>query len=164
MKRVVIMALLTNLLFGDYLLSKGEKLLFGFRCKNNKILSIALGANNSYMIYRFGREGHIEMIYPKDKKNSFSHFSFYHYFRPAFANNENEGMDLSYLKFKNNGYLYIVYDEYYANNDSEDIGVKVMKDKKIIVNIKGILKSKRGDLSNIEYLIEDGLPIKDYSN
>ncbi len=146
-----------SLLHGNYLLQKGEKLLFGFQTKSGKIVSIVLGPKKSYLLYRFGKK-HIEFEYPKDKNNSFSKFSYYHYMRPSLGGT-NAGEDVSHLYFSNNGYTYDIYEEYYDEEKSRNLGIIVCKGKKRVAKIKGKAKSKKGSLLNIEDLIDDGLPI-----
>jgi len=158
-KNIALSILFTiTLLHGNYLLQKGEKLLFGFKTKSGKLVTIALGPKKSYLVYRFGKKGHIEFEYPKDKKNAFPKFIYSHISRGGGV--MNAGIDLSYLRFKNKGYLYVIYDEYSALDNQEDIGIKVIKKEKVLANIKGVLKSKKGSLLNFDDLIENGVPIK----
>ena len=159
-KLLYMFLLLTSFIFGGtFLLKPQEKLIFGFKSKSGKVVTIALGPKKSYLVYRFGKKNRVEFEYPKDKKNSFSKFSYYHYMRPSLGNT-NAGLDISDLSFTNKGYTYTVYDEY-SDEDGHSIGVKVFKGEKEIANIKGLVKSKKGTLLTIEDLIEnDGLPIK----
>lgn len=159
MKKTLFLLLFTSLLFsGEYLLKKGEKLLFGFKTKSGKVVSIVLGPKKSYLLYRFGKKNRVEFEYPKDRNNSFTKFSYYHYMRPSLGGT-NAGEDLSHFYFSNNGYTYDIYEEYFDEESSHNLGIIVCKGKKRVAKIKGKVKSKKGSLLNIEDLIDDGLPI-----
>ncbi len=159
MKKTLFLLLFTSLLFsGEYLLKKGEKLLFGFKTKSGKVVSIVLGPKKSYLLYRFGKKNRVEFEYPKDRNNSFTKFSYYHYMRPSLGKT-NAGEDLSHLYFSNKGYTYDIYEEYFDEESSHNLGIIVCKGKKRVAKIKGKVKSKKGSLLNIEDLIDDGLPI-----
>ncbi len=157
MKKLAFTLLLSFPLFaGDYLLQKGETLLFAFKTKSGKIVSMAMGAHKRYLIYRFGKKGHIEFIYPPDRKDSFSKFTYSHYLR---GGPMNAGVDLNFLRFVNKGYLYVLYDEFSAEDHSRAVGVKVIKDETPLVDIKGIPGTAKGRLLKIEDLIDAGIPI-----
>ena len=160
MKKLVVLVLFSSLLFSsEYLLKKGEKLLFGFKTKSGKIVILALGAKKSYLVYRFGKKNRVEFEYPKDKNNSFSKFTYYHYMRPSLGGT-NAGLDLNDLHFSNKGYIYNLYDEYSDEDKSNHIGIKIFKNGKKIADIKALSKSKKGTLLNIDDLIFEGIPIK----
>jgi len=160
MKKLLLFALLSVSLFsGDDLLQQGETLLFSFRTKSKKIVSLALGPQEKYLVYRFGRKGHIEFVYPQDKKNSFSKFTYSYYLRGGGA--MNAGLDLNFLRFSNQGYLYVVYDEFSSEDHSRAVGVKVIKDGKTLVDIQGIPETAKETLVNIRDLISEGITIKE---
>jgi len=152
---ITILSVLSTTLYANLYLKKGEKLLYGFKTQKGKILSITIGANNSYIVYRYGKKDKVELEYPKKDKKSFSHFTYTSYFRGGGA--QNEGLDLQYLKFSKGNYSYTIFDEYSAAEDSRDIGIKVFKKgkKKALIIIKGDLNTIKGSLSNAE-----NLPIK----
>lgn len=159
MKKLLSFFLLSVLVWGgDCLLKNNEKLVFGFKTKKGKMVCVALGPKKSYLVYRFGTKKHIEFVYPKDKKDSFSKFTYSSYSRGGGV--ENMAMDLKYLRFKNKGYLYVIYDEYYSENNQEYIGIRVIKKGKTLADIEGLIKSKKGSLYTIEELIDDGFEIK----
>ncbi|WP_457602927.1 hypothetical protein [Nitratifractor sp.] len=158
MKKIIFSLLLSVSLFaGDYLLQKGETPLFAFKTKSGKVVSLALGAHNGSLIYRFGKKGHVEFVYPSDPKNSFSKFTYSHYLR---GGPMNAGVDLNFLRFVNKGYLYVLYDEFSAEDQSRSVGVKVIKEGKTLSDIQGIPASAKGTLLKMEDLIDEGVPIK----
>lgn len=132
------------------LCKKNEKVLFSFKiAKSNNILSICISKNNpQYIVYRYGTKNKIQLEYPKNKDNSWKKFTYSYYLRgggPA-----NEGVDLNYLIFENEGYQYQVYQEYAADTDKTKVGVRVtnLKTHKE-TNIKGESKSFKGSLINL---------------
>ncbi|BAF71700.1 hypothetical protein [Sulfurovum sp. NBC37-1] len=148
MKTFILLLILTVSVFANEHLEKGEKLLYSFKTQKGKTVTIAVGANDSYMVYRYGKEGKIEFEYPKNRKNSFGKFTFSSYFRGGGA--QNEGLDLNALSFTNKSYKYTIFDEYSAADESRDIGIRITKKGKKITTIKGVVKTIKGSLSSLE--------------
>ena len=134
----------------NFNLSVGESLVFGFKVKSGKTVTVALGKDDSYLVYRYGKVGKVELEYPKNKKSSFSKFIYSKYFRGGGV--ANEGLDLQYLRFSNSGILYIIFDEYSASDNSRDVGIKIIrkKDNKTLAVIHGLSKTVKGSLGVLE--------------
>jgi hypothetical protein len=124
-----------------------EKVVFSFISKNNKIMSICISKDKSYIVYRYGTKEKIELEYPKDKKDSWSKFKYTYYFRGGGP--ENEGIDLNYLIFNNNGYTYTIFQEYYSVEGRTKCGLRIENSNKI--EIKGDIKSAIGTLVDFRY-------------
>ena len=143
----------------DFHLEKNEKLLFGFqRLKSKKTLSVAMADNKAYIVYRYGPAEVTEFEFPKDKTKSFSAFTYSHYFRGGPGN---AGVDLNYLRFTNDAFEYLIYDEYSADDDQKHVGVKVTNGKtKKTVDIKGDPATVQGSLGAFRFM--KGIQKDDY--
>lgn len=125
-----------------------EKLLFGFRmAKSQKVLSIVQNIKTKKVYYRFGKPGKIEMQYPQNDSQKKLVYMSYHRGGGAV----NAGLDLNYLSFQQNGFLYLVYDEYSAESKKRGVGIKVknLKTQKS-TNLLGVTESIQGNFSNIK--------------
>lgn len=130
-----------------YHLKKGERLLYGLTCKNGKELGLVLGNNNTYLQYRYGKRGAVELTYPENRRNSFRHFTYSHYLRGGAGNS---GLDLQYLRFENHHTLYVIYDEHIQDDNSRNYGIEIIKKGKILARIK--CDKHKGALSDAEDL------------
>ncbi len=141
------------------LLFDNEQNIFSFRVqKSLKIMTIAISKNPDYIVYRFGTEDHIELEFPKEKKNSWSRFTYAWYLRGGGI--QNAGLDLDYLRFVNNGYQYEVYSEYSAEGNGTDVGVRITNEKtNEIWTINGDASTVTGSLINFR----DNSKIRDAS-
>lgn len=127
-----------------------ENVIFSFFTTNNKIMSICISKDDSYIVYRYGTKNKIELEYPEDKKDSWSKFKYAFYWRGGGP--ENEGMDINHLIFSNIGYTYTIYEEYYAVADVVKIGISIMDSKNNhVAEITGDLKSAVGSLIDLKY-------------
>lgn len=122
-------------LYNYFLIKKNEEILFSFFIANeNKVVTLAKSKNEpSYMIYRFGNKDNIEVEFPKNLINSWDEFTYSYYFRGG--NLENEGLDLNYVTFEENGIKYKVFQEYSSKKNEIDIGIEEinMKTNKSII-------------------------------
>lgn len=127
---------------------QNEEQYFGFAAENNKLLSICVSSSPSYIVYRYGHQGKIELEYPKNKDQSWNSFEYKYYLRPGGASNE--GADLNYLSFTIGNFSYVIYDDYRAGNDETKIGIGV-SDKKTnaYTLIEGLEKTKVGGLAKL---------------
>lgn len=110
--------------------SKNEEIVvFSFKTHANKTVSISIGAVDSieYIVYRFGTDSAIELEYPGTKSGSFAKFTYSYYMRGG--EKENEGIDLNYLEFCNNDYVYTLYQEYSAVDNTNQVGIKIRNEK-----------------------------------
>ena len=100
-----------------------ETVILSFITKNNKITSICVSTDQSYIVYRYGQKNKIELEFPADKKDSWLKFKYSYYFRGGGA--DNEGLDLNYLTFTNNDFKYTIYEEYSATDNSTIYGIRI---------------------------------------
>lgn len=129
----------------------GEHLVFGFKTRHHKILSLALGAHNRYLVYRFGRWGRVELEYPAQKdKSSFGHFKYSSYFRGGGA--QNLGLDLQRIHFTHKRVAYEVYCESSAEDDTLYVGVRI--DGEEIISVKVPPGTYEGSLRDLDGLLE----------
>lgn len=147
MKMIFITALLFFSLVtkAQHLLLKNESVIFSFGTQSGKHVVLARDNGNAYIVYRYGTTDSVEFEYPEKNKDSWKKFKYSYYLRGGGA--QNEGMDLNYLYFINNGYKYSFYDTYYAVGNKSEIGISVtnLKTNKT-VDIKGIKKTGKGTI------------------
>jgi len=148
MKKALLFVAATAVVLAGGFVREGEKLLYGFTTQKGKIVTIAVGANESYLVYRYGKAGTVELEYPRHRNNSFRHFTYSHYFRGGGAGNE--GLDLNTLSFANHGYTYRIFDDYSAADGRRDIGIDISRKGKKIATIRGQVDSVKGSLSSLE--------------
>jgi len=116
--------LLTQALFAQvsYTL-KNEEAIFSIETKTGKIAVLSKDKSNKYIVYRFGSKDKIELEYPGKTQDSWKKFKYSFYFRGG--GKANEGMDLNYIAFENNGFKYVIYDTYGAVENSAESGILV---------------------------------------
>jgi hypothetical protein len=113
----------------QYLCTENEDILISFPiADSNKIASVCISKNQQgYIVYRFGTKDKIELEYPEQNEDSWKKFTYSYYLRGG--GTANEGLDLNYLDFENDGYIYEIYEEYSSENDKTFIGIKVINQK-----------------------------------
>jgi len=131
-------------------LKKNEELIFGFNTKKGKVLTIAKDRGGKYIIYRFGPPGKVEFEFPPDGRDSYELMTYSSYMSPGNA-------DLNYLRFKNDDFMYVVYDEYGVDPDSgkgkKFVGIKLINQKKNkTYDIKGVTSTRRGSLMDLRFM------------
>jgi hypothetical protein len=132
------------------LLLKGETELLRFKTKSGKTAIVCTGENESYIVYRFGTNSKVELEYPAAKDNdSWQLFTYSYYFRGG--GKENAGLDLNYLTFENNGYTYKLYQEYSAEDNSENAGILVTGANGVETDFKAVRNSVKGSLIDLRY-------------
>lgn len=134
---------------------KNEKLVYHLKMKNGKQLSVCIDKDDKYIVYRYGSRNKIELEYPKEKDlSSFQKFEYSEYKRGGGI--ENSGMELKYLAFTNNGIKYVVYDTYFAEANKSSAGIKVIELQNKITDLKGLIKSRKGNLSDLKDKVKEG--------
>lgn len=122
-----------------------EQIIFSFDTKSGKHLVLAKDTADSYIIYRFGSPKKVEFEFPGKTEESWSKFKYSFYLRGGGA--QNEGLDLNYIYFTNNGFKYIIYDTYIAANKESSVGIKVINLKtNKTVQLAGNYRSRTGSL------------------
>ncbi len=133
--------------YSDNLCADNEEVLFSFKIENSpKTMSICLSKKQpNYIVYRFGEKDKIEFEFPKNKADSWNKFVYSYYLRGGGA--ENEGMDMNYLTFENDGYEYQIYQEYTARDKETHVGIIITdKSTKKETDIKGLSNTIKGSL------------------
>jgi hypothetical protein len=140
-----------NIILNENLCANDEQLVFGFKVKNsNKILSICISEEKDYIVYRYGTKDKVELEFPNDKAGSWKHFSYAYYLRGG--GKVNNGLDLNHIKFQNNNYIYDIYDEYSAEENSTSVGVIVTNSvNQNKTEIEGLSSSKIGSLIDLRW-------------
>jgi len=125
-----------------------ENIAFSFKTNpKEKIASICIGPQRSYLVYRYGTQNHIELNYPTDPNfSSWKSFSFNSYVRAGGELNDPKGA--REISFSNSGTDYSVYQNWGSENDYE-IGILIISKGKNY-RISGISKSQIGSLSRLE--------------
>ncbi|MGB4661240.1 MAG: hypothetical protein WBI07_18860 [Mobilitalea sp.] len=132
------------------LCGKDEDVLISFKiADSDKIATICLSKPNSdYIIYRYGKPNDIELEYPDTTDSSWDKFTYSYYFRGGGP--DNEGIDLNYLDFENDGYRYKIYEEYDSQSDKSMVGITVTNlNTGEETDIQGDNDSRKGSLTNL---------------
>jgi hypothetical protein len=140
---VFVFIIFTKLCFGQGYLLHNEELIFSFETKSGKKMVLAKDKQNEYIIYRFGTPKKIELEYPEKDKTSWEKFTYSHYFRGGGI--QNAGMEIMAVYFRINNFEYMIYEDYYSENEYYGLGVLVTdltSNKEY--DIKGSNKSKKG--------------------
>ncbi|HWA07463.1 MAG TPA: hypothetical protein VG961_13000 [Ignavibacteria bacterium] len=151
MKKLLIAVLLFSAAsVHSQLVKKGETEIFRFKTNSGKTAIICTGENESYIVYRFGTNKKVELVYPAAmNSDSWSLFTYSYYFRGG--GKENAGLDLNYLSFENNGYIYKLYQEYSAEDNSESAGILVTGANGLETDLKAVKNSVKGSLIDLRY-------------
>ncbi len=134
----------------DKLCADNEEILFTFPLKDSrKRLTVCIEKDSKeYIVYRFGTKEKPELVFPDTTTNSWSKFVYSYYMRGGGA--ENEGVDLNYLTFENNGFQYRIYQEYSAVSNETEVGILVTdltSGKE--TRITGVTEKAEGTLINL---------------
>jgi hypothetical protein len=134
----------------ESLCAGNEEVLIGFPLMDSeKHLAICIEKDNQdYIVYRFGTKDNVELTFPKTATDSWSQFSYSFYLRGG--GTENEGLDLNYLTYENNGFRYQIYQEYSADSKATEVGILVTdlasgKETKL----EGVSEEAEGDLMKL---------------
>lgn len=128
-----------------------EEIIFAFRVKNGKWVSVCKEKSGNYIVYRFGTKENVEMQYPaKPDSGSWQQFTFQGYMRGG--GKQNAAMRFGYLNFSNKEVNYEIFDTWNSDDDKESCGITIKMEKKT-VGMNGILKTRKGSL--VELIYED---------
>lgn len=146
--------------YDKYLCGNDEKLIYGFKTKSNKLVSICVSKDDKYIVYRFGTKNKIELEYPKNNQSSWKLFRYDFYFRGG--GTRNAGLDLNYLSFINDNIKYRIYYEYNAEDNKVITGVRIIDlNNKKVVNIPGLLNTIKGSLVDFRFDYRDKITTGD---
>jgi hypothetical protein len=146
----------------DVLLSKNEEVIFSFTTNKGKQVILAKDKDNKYIVYRYGTPNNIELQHPeRPDRKSWESFTYSYYLRGG--GKENSGLDLNYVQFSNNGYKYVIYNTYSAEDGSDAVGIKIIDAFGKVTDIKGITATISGALTGFREnnLVETGDEIFD---
>ena len=91
---------------------------------SRKIASVCKGADNDYLVYRFGRPGHIELQYPeRPTLNSWAQFEL-RVSQPTETYDPGRALE-SVLTFENQGFRYRIFERLDVARDTQDIVMMV---------------------------------------
>ena len=129
----------------SYLLSN-ESMVLSFETNKGKRMVLAQDTGNAYLVYRYGTDDVIELEFPSNKDTtSWNFFLLSTYFRGG--GKANAGMDINHLSFINNFTEYTIFEDYFAESNTYEIGIEVKNLYNGKINrIQGKLKSKKGTL------------------
>ena len=145
--------LISGISYAQNSLPANEQLIFSFDTKSGKHVALSKDKTNLYIVYRFGTADNIEFEFPAKLKESWSKFKYSFYLRGGGI--QNEGMDLNYIYFTNDGFKYTIYDTYFAKEQESNVGIMVtnLKTNKT-TDVKGVYQSRKGTLIDFR---ENGL-------
>lgn len=111
--------------YNESLQKENEEIIISFSIvDSDKAVALCVSKEEpSYIVYRFGTSENVEFVFPEDLVDSWDKFTYSYYLRGG--SRENEGLDLNYLTFENNGTEYEIFQEYSSENDSSDVGVRI---------------------------------------
>ena len=136
----------TSTIYNDELCAADEDVLLSFQVENSqKVLSVCVAKDQSYIVYRYGTANHIELEYPADKTDSWSKFKYSNY-------TDSDGTDCQ-LSFENGGYQYEIGQ--YNSVDSEnpegiDVTVTDLANPATASHINGQSDSVIGSLLSLQ--------------
>lgn len=142
MKKLISLLLFPTIFYSQSVL-KNEQLLFSFRTKSGKTVLLVTDKDERYIQYRFGNGRKTELEFPKNRdEESWKKFSYSGYFRGG--GKANSAMQLDGLSFVNNGVKYLIFSEYHSEDESNEVGIKILDKDGKIKNIPGIYKTVKG--------------------
>lgn len=126
-----------------------EELIFSFETEKGKTLALSHDVNMDYLVYRYGTANNIELGYPANlEMESWNKFKYFSYLRGGGPSNA--GMDLNFVCFINGDYKYIIYNNYYSETETYDIGVRILNlNTAKEFDIKGKKETQQGSLVNL---------------
>ena len=163
-KFIIILSLISirTFSFGQEYIFPDEVVLYSFATPDGKMMTLNREKSDRYIVYRFGTKEKIEFEFPGKTNESWKKFKYSSYLRGGGV--QNEGMDLNYVYFINEGFKYIIFDTYYSADDKREIGIKIinLKTKKTTV-IRGDINTLQGTLTDFRdnHLLEKGEEIFD---
>jgi hypothetical protein len=130
------------------LCGNGETNLYCFATAKGKIVSVCVGPQQKYLVYRFGTAQKVELQYPAVlDASSWRKFTFASYMRPSMGGS-NSGRDLNHLQFVSGKVRYTVFCDF-SDEEGEKVGVNVNLGGGKEVFIKGLPKSVQGGLADL---------------
>lgn len=134
-----------------------EKILFSFNTETSGEVSLSL-SQEKVLIYRNTSAGDFLHVFEDDLKDKLPLLTYSYYLRGGGA--ANAGMDNNYVSFKTDVEEIEIYDEYYAEDTSYTVGLRI---KNIKTNktqeVRGDYDSKKGSL--IDFRSNKLIPVEE---
>lgn len=119
-----------------------EERVLSFETTTKKLVSLCRGEAGSYLVYRSGSAGRIDLQFPdKLDDTSWRHF--------AFDGRSRDGFSAHILTFLHGDAEYAIYQDSDAGQKTHDIGLQVERNGKTVAH-KGIHASQEGSLHKLE--------------
>jgi len=135
---LIFFILITEVLFSQ----KNDSLIYSFKTVEGK--NVVISENNNNVSFTYGKKDSLE-ININNKILSSNIFNYSYYLRGGGA--QNEGLDLNYFYFTKANFKYVVYETYYAVDNSTTCGLKIINLKtNKIEDYKGNIASIKGSL------------------
>ena len=137
--------------YNEHLQKENEEIIISFSiADSDKVAALCVSKEPSYIAFRLGRSENVELEFPDDFTDSWNKFIYSYYLRGGGI--ENEGLDLNYLRFEYNGTEYQLFQEYSAESDATDVGIRTIDsstNNETVLrasedSIKGVLRELRG--------------------
>jgi len=129
--------------YNEYLQKENEEIIISFSIKDSDkvVVLCVLKEKPSYLVFRLGTSENVDFELLDNSTDSWNKFIYSYYLRGG--GSENEGLDLNYLTFEYNGTKYELFQEYSAENDATDIGIKTID---LSTNNETILKASEDSI------------------
>lgn len=123
--------------------ASGDKVVYSFRTKSGKTMSLTLNEEKKTLVYRYGKADNIELTFPESAEGSLNQFKYSFYLRGGGV--ANQAMDMNHLSFVNKEYKYIIYDE--TAEGKRRVGIiEIQQDTKKKTKSIGVVSSVKGSL------------------
>lgn len=133
-------------LYGPSLELSGEEAGYSFQLEDSSVVSFLTGAQNKYIVFRYGFPDSILFEFPEDtSSSSWDMFSFESYYR--MGGEQNEGMEIHSIIFSSNDTLVEVYDDYYSVGSEYITGIRITEGTNVILQKTGVFDSRNGSLN-----------------
>ncbi len=127
MKNTMLLVLfigISSTLFAQDSLLSNEELIIEFETIREKKLVVAIDKKEAYMVCRLWNENELEMHFPDNLSDTWKEFSYSYYDRGG--GKENAAQNLNFLYFVQDGYQYVIYENYFSETDKTEVGIKVI--------------------------------------
>jgi hypothetical protein len=130
------------------MIEPNERSILEFETTEGKTLLVAIDTTNKYIICRYGSNSTLELEFPGERRASWDEIQYSWYLRGG--GTENEAMDLNYLYFDFSNSLYVVFQEYVANEGEPKFGLTI-KNQQNLENrtIRALPQSIIGSLTEL---------------
>jgi hypothetical protein len=132
-----------------------QSVLIDFQTTSGDRITVLQLSNESGLQFIYKPKKGSTLVFPKqiNPNKNWSKFNYGYYFRPGGV--ENDGLDLNSLSFKLNGKIYVIYENYVAVGDEQELGFKILNAKEeTLANYKGKLNTLKGSIIDLRYIEE----------